>query len=57
MRLSSSKVSSCQKYIYIKVYDCFLAIDRVHRIGQERTVFVTHFIVCTLTLSHSLHSV
>ena len=21
------------------------AIDRVHRIGQERTVFVTHFIV------------
>lgn len=35
----------------------FLAIDRVHRIGQERTVFVTHFIVCTLTLSHSLHSV
>jgi hypothetical protein len=22
-----------------------LAIDRVHRIGQEKTVYVTHFIV------------
>ena len=26
-----------------------LAIDRVHRIGQEKTVFVTHFIVCFST--------
>ena len=23
----------------------FTAIDRVHRIGQEKTVYVTHFIV------------
>lgn len=43
--------------IDINAYDHYVAIDRVHRIGQERTVFVTHFIVCTSTLSHSLHSV
>lgn len=23
-----------------------LAVDRVHRIGQEKTVYVKHFIVC-----------
>ncbi len=26
------------------------AIDRVHRIGQEKTVYVTHFIVSILSL-------
>jgi hypothetical protein len=33
------------------------AIDRVHRIGQEKTVYVTHFIVgvlIVLMLRHSL---
>ena len=29
------------------------AIDRVHRIGQESTVYVTHFIVCCLLLLHT----
>ena len=24
---------------------CLLAIDRVHRLGQDKTVYVTHFII------------
>jgi len=44
MRQQKIKVSKTVALLYCD--SVFLtAIDRVHRIGQEKTVYVTHFIV------------
>lgn len=47
-------------HLFIVLLTSFTAIDRVHRIGQEKTVYVTHFIVrillsCRILLAELHH--